>query len=158
MHIPLSWLNEFLKEPLSSFHHVSDLLTEAGLEVAGIEIITPGFDSVIVAEVLEVNKHPDADKLSLVRITDGTTEHALVTGASNCTPGMYVPFAPLDATVQGKKIKKATLRGIESYGMLLSAEEMGLENASTGIFDLSHDLKLGEPLAPYFSDEVIEIS
>ena len=110
-----SWLRTFVN-PTVSGNEFSHLLTMAGLEVEEEETVAPAFDSVLVAEVLEVSKHPDADRLNVCRVNIGGAEpQQIVCGAPNVAPGLKVPCALPGATLPGShQIKVAKVRGIES--------------------------------------------
>ncbi|MFI5054396.1 MAG: phenylalanine--tRNA ligase subunit beta, partial [Acidimicrobiia bacterium] len=141
---PLSWIRDFT--PVDA--PVPDLveaLNQLGLEVEGVE--QPGVEitGVIAARVLDVVKHPDADKLSLVDVTTGAgetaTQRRVVCGAPNVTAGMVVPYAPSGATLPGGfTLERRKIRGQVSDGMLCSAKELGLGDDHSGILSLDeHD-------------------
>ncbi len=162
MRFSLNWLQEIFNTALSS-KVLEDELTRLGLEVDAIEVLEPSFMGLKVAEVLEVKPHPDADRLVVAKVFDGTQELQVVCGANNCKKGLITALAPIDSHFidkEGKthKIKKGKLRGVDSHGMLASAEEMGLEDKSEGIVELPSDLQVGEELTPYFQDDVLDIS
>ncbi|HRE19060.1 MAG TPA: phenylalanine--tRNA ligase subunit beta, partial [Rhodocyclaceae bacterium] len=122
-----SWLRSFVNPKLSS-DELSHLLTMAGLEVEEMDPVAPAFNNVVVAQVLEVNKHPDADRLNVCRVDAGEAEpRIIVCGAPNVAAGLKVPCALPGATLPGDfTIKLAKVRGIESFGMLCSAKELGI--------------------------------
>lgn len=162
MRFSLNWLQEIFNTTLSS-KVLEDELTRLGLEVDAVEALEPSFNGLKVAEVLEVKPHPDADRLLVAKVFDGTQELQVVCGAKNCSQGLITALAPIDSHLidkEGKshKIKKGKLRGVDSHGMLASAEEMGIEEKSEGIVEFPSDLEVGEELAPYFQDEVLDIS
>ncbi|MCH9634419.1 MAG: Phenylalanine--tRNA ligase beta subunit [Chlamydiae bacterium] len=162
MHFSLAWIQEIFNTSLTS-SFLENELTKLGLEVDAIEILEPSFKGLIVAKVIDVKPHPDADRLKIATVFDGEQELQVVCGAANCRANLVTAFAPINSHLidkEGKahKIKKGKLRGIESYGMLCSAEELGMEENSEGIIELSEDLEPGEDLAPYLRDEILEIS
>jgi phenylalanyl-tRNA synthetase beta chain len=122
-----------------------------GHEVDAVEAHGEGLDGVIVAEVLEVNKHPDADRLSVCQVSIGDGEPIeVVCGAPNVTQGMKSPFAPAGTTLpNGIKLRRAKIRGVVSNGMLCSAIEIGLGDESDGIIELHADAPVGMPLTDY---------
>jgi len=123
MKISENWLREWVNPELDTDALVEQL-TIAGLEVDGVEPAAGGFNDVVVADVIEVSPHPDADKLRVCQVDagDGQTTQ-VVCGASNVYKGMKAPFAMLGANLPGGfKIKKANLRGVESFGMLRSEQ------------------------------------
>lgn len=161
MHIPLSWLKESIDIDLSP-EEIANLLTLAGLEVDGIKKVSLSATGVVVAKIIESEKHPEADQLSIAKVTDGKEVYQVVCGAPNCRAGIKVALAKIDATLidDGKsfKIKKAKLRGVESFGMLCSAKELGISEESDGILELGEDLVEGTDLSCLYEDIIFEIS
>ncbi len=145
-----SWLRNFVN-PSVSGDEFSHLLTMAGLEVEEECPVAPAFDNVIVARVLEVNKHPDADRLNVCQVDIGRdTPQTIVCGAPNVAPGLKVPCALPGASLPGDfKIKVAKVRGIESSGMLCSAKELGIAEDASGLLVLPTDAPVGESIRTY---------
>ena len=145
-----SWLRTFVN-PLVYGNDFSHLLTMAGLEVEEEETVAPFFDKVVVARVLEVNKHPDADRLNVCRVDAGLPSPLqIVCGAPNVTPGLVVPCALPGATLPGDfQIKVTKVRGIESSGMLCSAKELGISDDASGLFALPLEAPVGESIRTY---------
>ena len=145
-----SWLRNFVN-PSVSGDEFSHLLTMAGLEVEEECPVAPAFDNVIVARVLEVNKHPDADRLNVCQVDIGRdTPQTIVCGAPNVAPGLKVPCALPGANLPGDfKIKVAKVRGIESSGMLCSAKELGIAEDASGLLVLPTDAPVGESIRTY---------
>lgn len=161
MKILLSWLQEYIDITISPAE-IAKTLTMAGLEVEGVESLSPGCDQVIVGRVIAVEQHPQADKLRLATVSDGQQEHHLVCGAANCRVGLKTALAVPGATVfddEGKpfKIKKSKIRGVESCGMLCSPQELGLKEKSEGIIEFDEHLKEGMDVASLYADTVLEI-
>ena len=131
------WLREWVDPPVSTAQLVEQL-TMAGLEVDAVAPVAPAFAGVVVGEVLTLTPHPDADKLRVCSVTMGAEQPVqIVCGAANVRVGMRVAAALVGATLPGgMTIKKAQLRGVESSGMLCSAQELGLAEASTGLLEL----------------------
>jgi phenylalanyl-tRNA synthetase beta chain len=158
MRVVYSWLKDFIDIDIPVIE-LADALTAAGLEVASIEQykIPAGIK---VVKILETQKHPNADKLSICKVDAGLDEPlTIVCGAPNVKAGMLSPLATL-GTVLGADftVKKAKIRGVESSGMLCSEQELGLSNSHDGIMDLPADFKVGEELSSYYcNDAVIEI-
>ncbi|HHX75618.1 MAG TPA: phenylalanine--tRNA ligase subunit beta, partial [Firmicutes bacterium] len=126
MRVPYTWLKDFIELEMPA-SELAELLTHAGIEVEEITSLAPAFSGVVVAEVLSVDKHPEADRLFVVRVTDGKEERTVVAGINNMAPGDKVPLALPGAQLPGGvKIRRSKLRGIASDGMLCSAEELGL--------------------------------
>lgn len=162
MKVPLSLLKEYLNISLS-VDELSNTLTLAGVEVEGIETTPLKFTGVVVGKVLETSKHPTADRLTIAKVSDGTEEFQIVCGAPNCRPGIKTAFAKIGASLideDGKsfKIKKSKLRDVESFGMLCSAKELGLDLSDEGIMELSEEFEIGRDLSSYYSDVILEVS
>ncbi len=153
-----SWLREFVNPELST-QQLVDQLTMAGLEVDGFESAAADFDKVVVGEILEVNPHPDADKLVVCRVSSGAEEFQVVCGAPNARAGIKVPFALVGAKFPDLKIKKAKLRGVESFGMLCSERELGLSESHEGLMELPLDTPVGEDIRAFLGldDAIIEV-
>ena len=154
-----SWLREWVNPPIDS-NELMARITMAGLEVDGSKPAAAAFTGVLVAEVLSTQAHPDADKLSICEINDGNAVHQVVCGAANVARGQKVPFATLGAVLGDDFIiRKAKLRGVESQGMICSADELGLEEGSAGILVLPEDAPLGQDIREYLrlDDTLIEV-
>jgi len=137
------WLRE-LVDPALSTAELADLLTFGGIEVEAIEPAAPPFDRVVVAEVLSVEKHPQADRLNVCQVNAGTAPLTIVCGAPNVRAGMRVPAALVGAKLPGTEIKLAKVRGVESQGMLCSAKELGLSDEASGLLELAPDATIGQ--------------
>ncbi len=161
MKISLNWLADYVELP-KSVAELAERLTMAGLEVEGIERLGENLEGVVVAQVLAKEQHPNAEKLSLVRIDAGPMgQLQLVCGAKNFAVGDKVPLATMGTVLPGgAKIERATLRGVESCGMLCSAKELGLAEESSGLLLLSPELPLGQPIADALGlrDTVLELN
>ncbi len=134
-----------------------------GLEVDAIDMAPMSFDGVVVAKVTHVEKHPDAEKLCIASVTDGTDTFQVVCAAPNCRADLVTAFAKVGATLADGKggtfqIKKAKLRGVESSGMLCAGDELGISEKSDGILELSADTPLGTDIRQLFGDAIFEIS
>jgi phenylalanyl-tRNA synthetase beta chain len=159
--ITYSWLNEFT--PLDQAPaDLAQRLTLAGLEVESLAPVAPPFHGVVVGEVLECGRHPDADKLSLCQVTtDGNDRLAIVCGAPNVRAGLKVAVAKVGAELPGGlTIKRAKIRGVESNGMLCSARELGLGDEHDGIMELPASLPLNVDVrkALDLDDTVLEVN
>ncbi|MCE5316836.1 MAG: phenylalanine--tRNA ligase subunit beta [Parachlamydia sp.] len=162
MKIPLSWLKEYLDINLPAAQ-ISKMLTAAGIEVEGLESTSLGFDKVVVGRVVAVEKHPNADKLCVAQVSDGTGTFQVVCGAPNCRAGMKTAFAVVGATLTDEKgqkfaVKKAKLRGVESSGMLCSEKELGVGQESDGIMEFADQIQEGADVASIYSDTIFDIS
>jgi phenylalanyl-tRNA synthetase beta chain len=153
------WLREWVKPAIDTEALVAQI-TMAGLEVDGVESVAGEFTGVVVGQVQRVEPHPDADKLNVCQVTDGQDAFQVVCGASNVKPGIKVPFAKLEAVLPGNfKIKKAKLRGVESFGMLCAESELGLAEQSDGLMILAEDAPTGTCIRTYLGldDKCIEV-
>jgi phenylalanyl-tRNA synthetase beta chain len=133
----------------------------AGHEVDDIESVGEALDGVVVAEVLAVKRHPDADRLSVCRVSDGGNEYEIVCGAPNVSAGMKSVLALPGTTLpNGTRLRRSNIRGVESTGMLCSAAELELGEDSDGILSLPPDASPGTPLARYLGlpDAVYEVN
>ena len=157
MRIPYSWLAEWVTVPWSA-EELGKRLTMAGLELEALEPAAPGFSGVVVAEILTAEKHPQADKLRVCRVSTGQGEPVqIVCGASNARAGLKSALAVVGAQLPGNvAIEAAKLRGVESAGMLCSAKELGLADTSSGILELPSDAPVGKDVRDYLAlDEMI---
>lgn len=153
------WLREWVNPSIDSDALVAQI-TMAGLEVDGIESVAGEFTGVVVGEVLSLEPHPDADKLNVCQVSDGSETFQVVCGASNVQEGIKIPFAKISAVLPGNfKIKKAKLRGVESFGMLCAEAELGLAEQSDGLMVLSADAPVGVNIRDYLSldDKCIDV-
>jgi len=152
MQFPESWLRSFVNPSITT-DELSHRLTMAGLEVEEVDPVAPPFSQIVVGHVVEVNKHPDADRLNVCKVDAGTGELLqIVCGAPNVSVGIKVPCAMVGAELppgeDGKpfKIKIGKLRGVESYGMLCSARELKLSEDHGGLLILPEDTPVGEDI------------
>ncbi len=145
-----NWLRSWVNPKLTS-EELGHLLTMAGLEVEEREAVAPAFNNVVVAQVLSVEKHPDADRLNVCQVNVGEAEPlTIVCGASNVAVGLKVPCARIGAVLPGEfKIKQAKVRGVSSSGMLCSAVELGLATESDGLWVLPADAPVGQLMREY---------
>jgi phenylalanyl-tRNA synthetase beta chain len=159
MKVSINWLNNFVDVSDLDPNDIAEKLTMCGLEVDAVEELK-ALDNVVVAKVAECGKHPDADKLSLCQVYDGTETHQVVCGAPNVAEGQTVVFAKVGAVLPGNfKIKKAKIRGIESFGMICAEDEIGISEDHDGIMVLDDSLELGTSINDIlnFPDTVLEI-
>ncbi len=160
MKIAESWLREWVDPELTTAE-LAHQLTMLGHEVDSLEVEGEGIDDVVIAEVVECSKHPDADKLSVCRVSDGGADLIdIVCGAPNARVGLRTPLArPGTKLPNGIKLRKAKIRGVVSNGMLCSAIELGLGDESDGIMELPADAPLGAALVDFLElpDAVIDV-
>ncbi|BCD90534.1 phenylalanine--tRNA ligase beta subunit [Francisella halioticida] len=156
-----NWLNEYLKNTQNS-QNLADTLTLAGLEVDAIEpVVTEKVTNVVVGQIKNITKHPDADKLNICSVDVADDELlSIVCGARNIYEGMKAPVAKIGAVLPGNfKIKKSKLRGQASFGMMCSEEELGLAEKAEGLMDLPVDAPVGKDINEYLNldDNIIEV-
>jgi phenylalanyl-tRNA synthetase beta chain len=137
-----NWLRIFVNPPLNT-RELAQALTMSGLEVEAIEPAAPPFDNVVVGEVLRVERHAEADRLTVCQVDAGSKVLSIVCGAPNVRAGIKVPTALAGAQLAGREIRIAHLRGVESQGMLCSARELGLADDADGLLLLPEDAAVG---------------
>ncbi|MEI7534286.1 MAG: phenylalanine--tRNA ligase subunit beta [Verrucomicrobiae bacterium] len=161
MKVTLNWLKQYVDFNWSP-EELTERLTMLGLEVEGVQKISGAFDGIVVAQVITRDKHPNADKLSVCRVNDGTGERQIVCGAQNFKAGDKVPLILPGASLPLKAgdkepftIKVGKIRGVESHGMLCSHEELGLDpeaighKKEDGLLILREDAKVGQSFGEY---------
>ncbi len=155
-----NWLRE-LVEIKADRAELAHALTMAGLEVEELTPLGDGLAGVVVAEIVAAGKHPEADRLQVCKVDAGQGEPLqIVCGAPNARVGIKVPLAMVGARLPGGvAIKAAKLRGVESFGMLCSAKELGIDADASGLLELPSDAPVGQPLADYLGlpDASIEL-
>jgi len=192
MKAPLSWIKDYIDVDGLNIEQIAHCLTMVGLEVEGIRLVglpkpeaerhefkyeglTWDREKFVVAEVLEVLPHPNADRLVLCRLNDGTQELIILTGAPNLYPykgkgelaqTLKVAYAREGATLYDghqpgqvlTKLKRAVIRGVESFSMICSEKELGISDEHEGVIILDADAPVGTPLVDYMGDAVFDIS
>jgi phenylalanyl-tRNA synthetase beta chain len=167
MKVSYNWLKKYIQTDLAP-EELGKILTDTGLEVESIEkieAIEGGLQGVVIGHVLSCDKHPDADKLNVTTVTIGTEELQIVCGAPNVAAGQKVVVATVGTTLfpnpgEAFHIKKAKIRGVESFGMLCAEDELGIGHSHAGIIVLPEDTEIGMPASAYFDlsdDYQIEI-
>ncbi len=168
MTISYNWLSEYLPEKIEP-EKLAKILTSIGLEVESLtkyEEIKGGLHGLVIGEVISCEKHPDADKLSLTKVNIESGEHLqIVCGAPNVAAGQKVIVATIGSTIypisgEPMTMKKAKIRGVESFGMICAEDEIGLKDNHAGILVLPNDTTVGIPAADYFkpyNDFIFEI-
>ncbi len=157
MKLPLSWLRSWVETPWSD-RELADRLTMLGFEVESLTAVAPAFSGVQVATIVGITAHPQASKLSVCTVVDGSgSELQIVCGASNARAGLRTALAKIGARLPGEVIIGASkIRGVESRGMLCSERELGLGEAAAGILELPDDAPLGMALREYLHlDEAV---
>ena len=161
MKVTLSWLRNHVNVT-GTPAELADRLTQLGLEVEGVEVTAGDFAGVVVAQVITRDKHPNADKLSICRVNDGTGERQIVCGAQNFQAGDKVPLIlpgaslpPKPGDTQPFTIKVGKIRGVESHGMMCSSTELGIDplaiglKLEDGLLILPPDTRVGQPFAEF---------
>lgn len=166
MLVPVKWLKDYVKIEEISIETLEERLIMSGSNTEGVHRVCEGVSGIKIGQIEEMEKHPDADKLWVMKVRVGEDLLQIVTGAQNCFVGAYIPVAVHGSVVSGgMKIKKGKLRGVESNGMLCSLEELGFESkvipkhSSEGIYILKGTFETGKSLEetfPELVDEVIE--
>ncbi|MBI5574623.1 MAG: phenylalanine--tRNA ligase subunit beta [Elusimicrobia bacterium] len=151
MKISLNWLKEFVDIDVSA-DELAYRLTMAGIETQAVKNVSVD-KNVIIAKILSVEKHPNADKLFVCEVTDGQNNYKIVCGANNIKFGDIVPLAKIGAKLPDGEIKKAVLRGVESQGMLCSPVEIKAGDDASGIFILPDDAKIGSTIDEYLNSD-----
>ncbi|MBU5313404.1 phenylalanine--tRNA ligase subunit beta [Tissierella carlieri] len=164
MLLPVKWLKDYI-ETEKDARILADGLTLSGSHVESIIALNKGVDNVVVGKIIDIEKHPDADKLSICKVDIGSETLQIVTGATNLSVGDYIPVAVLGSKLPGDIIiEKTNFRGIDSYGMLCSLKELGYSDnvipkeMKDGIFILDKEYPLGIPIVDIMGldSEVIE--
>ena len=156
MKFSVNWLREFVELP-QVVDELAELLTLSGVEIEGIEKRGANFDNVVVAQITASSQHPNADRLTVCAVDDGSGKpRQIVCGAKNYKVGDKVPLAlpgavlPNDLTIRASK-----LRGVESEGMLCSGRELGLSDDAAGLLILPNESKIGAPIGTLFPNDTI---
>lgn len=157
MQFPESWLREYCNPNLTT-QQLADTLTMAGLEVEELDPVAPPFTGIVVGEIKEAVQHPDADRLRICQVDVGGPELLnIVCGAPNARVGIRIPCATVGAELppgeDGKpfKIKIGKLRGVQSFGMLCSAKELGIDEDASGLLEFPSDAPLGQDVREYLN-------
>jgi phenylalanyl-tRNA synthetase beta chain len=162
MKVSLKWLKEYVDINLPPAE-VASRLTMAGLEVKGMQVIGGNWDNIVVGQILAVNRHPNADRLSLPTVDLGTEQATVVCGAPNLKLGDKIAFARVGAqlidghTGEVVRLKSAKIRGVASSGMVCSEKELGISDKHEGIMVLPADAPVGIPLAEYLGDVIFNL-
>jgi phenylalanyl-tRNA synthetase beta chain len=159
MKFSVNWLREFVELP-PSIDALAELLTMSGVEIEGIQKRGADFDKVVVAQITDSKPHPNADRLTVCVVDDGSgTKRQIVCGAKNYRVGDKVPLAlPGAELTGGLKIRASKLRGVESEGMLCSAKELGVAEDAAGLLILSPEAKIGTPIRDLFPlDTILDV-
>jgi len=159
MKFSVNWLREFVDLPKNP-EDIAELLTRAGIETKNVETRGANIDKVIVSQITASSRHPNADRLTVCEVDDGSgTKRQIVCGATNYKVGDKVPLALPGAKLSnGTEIRKSKLRGVESEGMLCSPIELGLGEDASGLLILPPDAKTGAPIADLFpADTILDV-
>ena len=154
------WLREWF-DPAADTATIAERLTLAGLEVEGLVSVAPALLGVVVAEIRAVARHPNAEHLTVCAVFDGRDSHQVVCGAPNVRVGLKTAYAPPGAQIPGNRVlTRSTIRGIESAGMLCSANELGLGDDADGIIELPEEVTVAVALRELMQldDCVLEVN
>src|SRR5438105_5050980 len=156
MKFSVNWLREFVELP-PRIEQLADLLTMAGIEIETIESRGANFDQVVVAQIQQSKQHPNADRLTVCVVDDGSGRtRQIVCGAKNYQVGDKVPLALPGAELSGGlRIRESKLRGVDSEGMLCSAKELGIGEDAVGLLILSPEARIGAPIGEIFPTDTI---
>jgi phenylalanyl-tRNA synthetase beta chain len=156
MKFSVNWVREFVDLPENP-EEIADLLTRAGVEIKGVETRGAKIDHVIVSQITASSQHPNADRLTVCEVDDGSgVKRRIVCGAKNYKVGDKVPLALPGAKLpNGTEIRKSKLRGVESEGMLCSAIELGLGSDAAGLLILAPEATIGAPIWDIFPNDTI---
>ena len=160
MKFTLSWLKEHL-DTTATLNEICDTLNNIGLEVEEVTDPRAGLKDFITARIDSVENHPDADKLHVLCVNDGTNKYQVVCGAPNVREGLIGIFAREGTLIPlfNERLKRATIRGVESCGMMCAVDEIGLGTAHDAIIELPSDTPIGAPAADVLDiDPVVEVS
>jgi phenylalanyl-tRNA synthetase beta chain len=157
MKLSLSWLREYLPALDRSAEEIAEALTFTGVEVEGVQVHGAGIEKVVVAQIESFQQHPNADRLSVCQVLDGSkTPRQIVCGAKNFRAGDKVPLALPGAVLpDGTKIKASKLRGVESEGMLCSERELGFSDEASGLMILDPSAPIGVAIGDLFPPDTI---
>ena len=162
MKVPIKWLKDYVDIDIP----VADLanrLTMAGMEVKGIQTTGGSWENIVIGQVVAINPHPNADRLTLPTIDLGTEQVTVVCGAPNLKLGDKIVFAHLGAQlIDGHSgriftLKSAKIRGVVSSGMVCSEKELGISDNYEGIMVLPPEVPVGTPLVNYLGDTVFDL-
>ncbi len=154
MKLSLNWLKDYVTLPEIT---AEELLSKVSLSVCEMEscvVVGDCLKKIVVSEVLEINPHPNADRLTLVKVSTGKEMFEVVCGAKNFSVGDKVPYAPLGTALIDFTVKKAKIRGVESCGVLCAEDEIGFGEDHSGLMLLDKKEKLGKPLAEIYPDQL----
>ncbi len=152
MKVSYNWLKQYVDVNLKAAE-VADRLTMAGIEVKSSQVIGGDWEGIVIGQILVVNKHPNADRLTLLDIDNGTGKETVVCGAPNVAANAKIAYAPVGSflinphTNQSEKLKSAKIRGVVSNGMACSEKELGISENHEGILILPPDAPIGKSLA-----------
>jgi len=162
MKISLNWLKEYVDITVSPAE-IANKLTMAGMEVKGLQVIGGDWQNIVVGQIIAINPHPNADRLSLPTVDFGAEQQTVVCGAPNLRVGDKIAFAPVGAQLidghsgQLFRLKSAKIRGVVSSGMVCSEKELGISDSHQGIIVLPAETPVGTPLADCLGDVIFDL-
>ncbi|MFC1906382.1 phenylalanine--tRNA ligase subunit beta [Chloroflexota bacterium] len=162
MKVPLKWLQEYVNITLLPTE-VANKLTMAGIEAKSVQVVGGNWENMVIGQIVAVNSHPNADRLTLPTIDLGTNQQTVVCGAPNLRVGDKVAFAPVGTQVidghtgQPFRLKSVKIRGVVSSGMVCSEKELGISDSYEGIMVLPAEAPVGTPLTDYLGEVVFDL-
>jgi phenylalanyl-tRNA synthetase beta chain len=162
MKVSYNWLKQYVDVKLPAAE-VADRLTMAGVEVKSSQVIGGAWEGIVIGQILAVNKHPNADRLTLLDIDTGSSKETVVCGAPNVAVNARIAYAPVGShlinphTNLPEKLKSAKIRGVVSNGMACSEKELGISEDHEGILILPPDAPVGRPLTEYLGDVIFNL-
>jgi phenylalanyl-tRNA synthetase beta chain len=162
MKASIRWLKDYIDFPIT-VEELSNRLTMAGLEVGAVDVVGGNWANIVIGQVIDINPHPNADRLRLVTVDLENERLTVVCGAPNVAVGMKVAFARVGAqlidghTGEIVKLTSAKIRGIVSEGMVCSEKELGISDSHEGIMALGEDAAPGTPLVDYLGDTILDV-
>ena len=160
MIVTYKWLNDFVDLSNYTPQQIADIFTSIGYEIDEMRNLSRGMEKVVIGKIQKLTRHPNADKLSVCKVNDGTKDYEIVCGAPNVAAGQTIPLATIGAVLPGNfVIKPSKIRGVSSQGMICSEEELGLAESSDGIMVLPENTPLGKKLEDVLGsqDTILEI-
>jgi phenylalanyl-tRNA synthetase beta chain len=157
MKVSLNWLKQYVDVKLPAVE-VANRLTLAGIEVKNTQVIGSNWEGIIIGQIMTVNPHPNADRLTLLTLDLGDKQETVVCGAPNVAAGAKIVYAPIGVklidghTGEMAVLKPAKIRGIASNGMCCSEKELGISESHEGIVIMPAATPIGTPLTDYFGD------
>ena len=153
MKLSLNWLKDYIQLPDISYSQLLEKISLSICEIENVQKIAPDLKKILVAEVLKIKKHPNADRLFLTTVSTGKEQYEVVCGAKNFSVGDKVPYAPLGTQLEAFVVKKAKIRSLESCGVLCAEDEIGFSSDHEGLMILPPQIPIGTSLFEIYPDQ-----